>query len=82
MSESTSASMSEKRPWHDGDNPWESIYQHFTAEIAKLRDELLAKPVDPVSSDYDPSPHYVTSAGEGPGAGGYPEGDSQAPKVE
>ena len=45
MSESTSASMSEKRPWHDGDNPWESIYQHFTAEIAALRKELSGQTV-------------------------------------
>ncbi len=25
------------RPWHDSDNPLESLWQHFTAEIAALK---------------------------------------------
>lgn len=25
------------RPWHGAGNPFEALYQHFTAEIAKLR---------------------------------------------
>lgn len=66
------------RPWHGTDNPFEALYQHFTAVIAKLRggeadrSEAVSEPTFPSRSDplalppTTPYPEPVASSGAAP----------------
>lgn len=57
---STTATDGEKRPWHGADNPYEAIFQHFTAEIAALEKRLTAqKPAPVVAAPPAPRPSPV-----------------------
>lgn len=42
----------EARPWHGTENPFEAMYQHFTAEIEVLKAKLFPAADEPaVSTD-------------------------------
>jgi hypothetical protein len=42
------------RPWHGALNPFEALFQHFTAEISKLRGTKTDAPPDPVEVAPEP----------------------------
>lgn len=67
------------RPWHGSDNPFEAMWQHFTAEIEKLRGGS-AEPVENAGT-VEALPMHDTNGGGEPSAD-IPQTQTVAPIVE
>ena len=50
------------RPWHGSENPFESLYQHFKAEIARLESLIPGMPIRSIPSQLSADPERIAQA--------------------
>ena len=68
MSTTTTLPASDDRPWHHSTNPFEAMFQHFTAEIAALKKAAAVAAPAPAPAAVVPPRPPVTPAPAAPAA--------------